>query len=181
MVLKGFFNKKNDLTAERPLYEAIVQQARHPQFYRDWEVPDSLDGRFELICIHVFLVLQRLKGEDENTTILGQRLHDLFFADMDESLREMGAGDLGVGKRVKKMVQAFYGRIAAYELGLRGASEELEAAIQRNLYGTLSDVAPESVAAMARYIHDQRDHLAHQAVADLSEGQVTFAPPPAAN
>ena len=107
----GKFLKSNpEQVAADKLYRSVVSQARRPEFYLLVGVPDSLDGRFELNALHVFLVLDRLKQDYPRGAGLGQALHDVFFADMDHSLREMGAGDLGVGKRVKKMAQGFYGR-----------------------------------------------------------------------
>ncbi len=177
MALLGLFNRKNEVLPERLIYESIVAQARLPEFYIAWRVPDSLDGRFELLALHVFLVLNRLKGDSEVDAELPQRLHDLFFADMDESLREMGAGDLGVGKRVKRMVQGFYGRIAAYEEGLRDGEEVLKAAIRRNVFGTLSDVSEETVAKMAQYLILQKKYLSNQPTESLVAGTIAFAPP----
>src|SRR5450432_4115159 len=117
------------------LYDAIVSQARQPDFYAAGGVPDSIDGRFEMIVLHAYLVLRRLRGAGEVAEPLAQALVDRLFADMDASLREMGAGDLGVGKRVKRMATAFYGRVAAYEAGdKRGDMAE---ALARNLFGTV--------------------------------------------
>lgn len=103
------------------LYRAIVIQARQTVFYSVHGVPDSVDGRYEMIALHVFLVLQQLKASGEGG--LAQDLFDTMFADMDQSLREMGAGDLGVGRRVRAMAEGLYGRIAAYEAGLAGNDE----------------------------------------------------------
>ena len=99
----------------RLLYAAVVARAREPVFYTRFRVPDSLDGRFDMIALHAFLVLRRLKEEGADGAALGQALFDVIFSDMDRSLREMGAGDLGVGRRVKRMARGFYGRIAAYD------------------------------------------------------------------
>ena len=142
MVLRDLFKRSYDSGPTRQLYKIVVAQARNPGFYRDCAVPDTLDGRFEMIALHLFLVLHRLKGGDPATAAAAQDLHDLFFADMDQSLREMGAGDLGVGKRVKQMAKGFYGRIAAYEAGLEGDGDALEQALRRNLYGTTDPPAP---------------------------------------
>src|SRR5579862_8365539 len=103
--------------AERA-YGRIVEHARQPGFFIDGGVPDTVDGRFELICLHAFLYLHRLKRESKRAAPLGQRFFDTMFADFDRSLREMGTGDLSVGREVKRMAEAFYGRVAAYEQGL---------------------------------------------------------------
>src|SRR3979411_2634123 len=99
-------------------YRRVVEQARRPGFFTDCGVPDTVDGRFELICLHAFLYLHRLKREQQGAAGLGQRFFDMMFADFDRSLREMGTGDLSVGREIKRMAQAFYGRIEAYGGGL---------------------------------------------------------------
>ncbi len=135
------------------LYAALVEQARRPDFYARLDVPDSLDGRFELVILHTFLVLRRLK-EAGRAAETGQALVDCFVEDMDANLRELGMGDLGVGRRVKAMVQALYGRIAAYEGGLAGSEGALEAALKRNLFGTAGEPGPSPavLAALAGYM-----------------------------
>ncbi len=162
----------------RALYGQIVAQARRPEFYANWGVPDSLDGRFELIVLHVFLVLHRLKQDREAAEELSQGLFDTLFLDMDQSLREMGAGDLGVGKRVKRMVQAFYGRVEAYDVGLERGDAALEEALRRNLYGTATP-EPHHSAALARYMRSESQALASQALSDLAAGSLGFGAPPA--
>ena len=162
--------------AARRLFEAAVSQAREPRFYQDWRVPDTIDGRFELLSLHVYLLLRRLKREGEAGGEVGQALVDLMFATMDESLREMGAGDLGVGKRVKQMASAFYGRVAAYESGLSGASEVLEEALGRNLFGTVESSLDER-RGMAAYVQDSARRLEDQKGAAVLGGEVRFAPP----
>src|SRR5438128_12547656 len=99
-------------------YRRVVEQARQPGFFLDGGVPDTLDGRFELICLHAFLYLHRLKADRPRASPLCQSFFDRMFADFDRSLREMGVGDLSVGKHVKRMARAFYGRILSYESGL---------------------------------------------------------------
>ena len=102
------------------LYEAIVGQARRPEFYRGLGVPDTIQGRFEMIALHAFLVLRQLRADGPGAARLAQALFDLMFADFDRSFRELGAGDLGVGRRVKTLAKAFYGRLVAYGAGLDG-------------------------------------------------------------
>ena len=98
MILRRLFGRKANPIAA--VYDAIVASARQPRFYADLGVPDTLDGRFDMIVLHLFLVLDRMKGEDEK---FRQNLTDYFFMDMDRSLREIGVGDLSVGKKVRKM------------------------------------------------------------------------------
>jgi cytochrome b pre-mRNA-processing protein 3 len=167
------FRRDREAGPARELYGQIVAAARQPAFYRALGVPDSVDGRFELIALHLFLVLHRLKHAGEPAAAaLAQSLFDTAFADMDASLREMGAGDLGVGRRVKQMATGFYGRAAAYEEGLAGAAD-LDEALRRNLYGTV-DPPPAALPAMARYLRNGAESLARQPVAALGEGKVEF-------
>ena len=155
------------------MYQLIVQQARDPKFYRDFSVPDTVDGRFEMISLHVFLVLRRLRRSSEGASKLSQALFDYMFEDMDLSLREMGAGDMGVGKRVKSMIQAFYGRVASYEEGLTDGKKFLEAALLRNVYGTInsSNVPAE---LLAEYVLYQDQHLRALELADVERARFHF-------
>jgi cytochrome b pre-mRNA-processing protein 3 len=156
------------------LYAKAVAQARLPVFYAERGVPDTVDGRFDLLVLHVFLLLHRLGGEGRETKALSQGLFDLMFADMDRSLREMGVSDMSVGKRVKEMARAFYGRIDAYEPALADLPK-LEEALARNLYRG-AEVKPASLAAMATYIQKQVAALAALDAASLSQpGKPCFA------
>jgi cytochrome b pre-mRNA-processing protein 3 len=153
------------------LYGAIVAQARLPAFYLAGGVPDSIDGRFEMVALHCFLVLRRLRGAGEAAERLAQNLVDAFFGDMDASLREMGAGDLGVGKRVKRMATAFYGRLAAYESAQAPAS--LAEALRRNLYGTAAPTAAQ-LASVVEYTQATGPRLARQSLEDILAGRPDF-------
>lgn len=116
------------------LYGNAVELARDPAFYRDHGVADTVDGRFDALALVVALVMRRLKACGEEGADLSQQLFDSMFSDMDLSLREMGAGDIGVSKRVRVMAEAFMGRLDAYATALDdGDREALAAAIGRNL------------------------------------------------
>lgn len=159
MPLNTIFRRAGPTDAIHAIYRVIVDRARQPRFYTDFGVPDTVDGRFEMVTLHAFLVLRRLKRPSESASETGQALFDVMFEDMDLSLREMGAGDMGVGKRVKAMVQAFYGRIGAYEAGLGSGDDVLQDALARNVYAT---VEPETgnLNALAVYVRAQDAHLA---------------------
>ena len=171
----NLFRRDPEETDAGPLFTAIVAQARRPAFYAICGVPDSLDGRFELVALHVYLVLSRLKFGDRPAQALGQSLVDLFFADMDASLREMGAGDLGVGKRVKNMAAAFYGRVAAYDEA--GSGDRAGEALKRNLFGTV-EVGDDRIAAMAAYVERARTLIGACPLAEIMAGQPHFPDPP---
>jgi cytochrome b pre-mRNA-processing protein 3 len=158
-------------------YSRVVEQARRPGFFIDGGVPDTLDGRFELICLHAFLYLHRLKFEQKQAAVLGQRFFDTMFADFDRSLREMGTGDLSVGREIKYMAQAFYGRVAAYERGLAGDESVLQTALARNLFGTAPPTPPH-LEAMAFYVRREVAGLHQQGEAELLAGHISFGDPP---
>ncbi|WP_290545997.1 ubiquinol-cytochrome C chaperone family protein [Aestuariivirga sp.] len=136
---------------------------------------DTLDGRFDMIVLHSYLVLDRLKGAEPR---FRQDLVDEFFRDMDYSLRELGVGDLSVGKKVRKMAEVFYGRVAAYDTALAAEGNALVAALARNVFPDDPAAAESDGAArLADYARDQRSHLAAQDVKAIAGGQVSFREP----
>ena len=159
------------------LYGRIVAQARRPAFYLGLGVPDTVDGRFEMVALHTFLVIRHLKGEGDADGRLAQALFDTMVADLDRGLREMGVGDLGVGKRVKKMVSAFFGRAAAYEAGLESGDASLGAALRRNVYGTVA-ASDDDAAALTAYVRGEAARLDARPVGDTLGGRVDFGDPP---
>ena len=173
-MLGRLFEKSRRRNAAGSLYGSAVVQARLPDLYGDSGVPDTVDGRFDMIALHVFLVLHRLKHHEARGGEVAQALFDAMFADMDRGLREMGAGDLGVGRRVKAMAKAFYGRIAAYERGLAEGEEALAAAVLRNIFR--GDPAKSAAASrIATYMYSQVAALERQPLDALIEGRVAFA------
>ena len=174
MILKRLFQRSP--APERRCYEAIVAAARHPALYVRWAVPDTIDGRFDMVGLHLFLVLDRLKGEAAG---FRQALVDEFFADMDRSLREMGVGDLSVGKKVRKMAEVFYGRVTAYDRALAQADEaELAAALSRNVFPEADPGAPgEGAIRLAAHVRAQRAHLAGQQASAITAGHIHFPEP----
>jgi cytochrome b pre-mRNA-processing protein 3 len=162
--------------AER-LYGVAVNQARHAEFYAALGVPDTLDGRFDMIVLHVFLLLHRLKREGPTAARLAQALFDVMFADMDQNLREIGVGDLSVGRKVKSMAKALYGRCAAYEEGLAEGDGPLAAALRRNLFRGASPSARQ-LSALCAYMRREDAALAARSLAALSGAGPAFGPPP---
>ena len=160
------------------LYGMIVAQARLPCFYRDYAVADTVNGRFDLIVLHLALVLDRL-AQDPALRSLGQGVFDRFCQDMDHNLREMGVGDLKVPKEMQRMGEAFYGRQAAYQAALAADGDlALAEAVGRNIYGG----SPPSAAAAARlaaYMRVAVGDLNAQGSAGLAGGELRF-PDPAA-
>lgn len=177
MILKLFGKRKNARINE--IYAAIMAQARRPSFYADYRVPDTLDGRFDLLVLHVVLVLYRLKGEGDAAREEGRRLSERFFADMDATLREMGVGDLSVPKRIKKMADAYFGRLSAYNAALDGGegSDVLETVLDRNLFPDRSD--PVAADALAAYVRAAAAALETTDTESVLAGRAAF-PDPAA-
>ena len=178
MKLFGLFGAKRFEKAAHKIYFSLVEQARQPGFYLSCGAPDTVDGRFDMIVLHAFLLLRRLKKDHEKTAELAQELFDRMFADMDQNLREMGVGDLGVGKRIKGMAEAFYGRAAAYEAGLGANDGTLAEALRRNLYRKTEPDAGQ-LAAMAAYMRDVAARLDGAGINGLMAGNVVFGPAPA--
>ena len=114
------------------IYGMIVAQAREPLFYTGLGVPDTVNGRFDMVLLHLWMVLRRLRPTEAGAD-LSQALFDHFCGDMDDNLREMGVGDLTVPKRMQKFGEAFYGRSAAYDLALDAGGEPLAQALCKNI------------------------------------------------
>ena len=158
------------------LYGMIVAQARLPCFYRDYAVADTVNGRFDLIVLHLALVLDRL-AKDAALQSLGQGIFDRFCRDMDHNLREMGVGDLKVPKQMRQLGEAFYGRSQAYRTAWAATDDALlVAALERNIYAGASAgaAAPPRLAA---YIRQALRDLGAQPVGALAGGQLRFPEP----
>ena len=157
------------------LYGTIVAQARLPCFYRDYAVADTVNGRFDLLVMHLGLILDRL--EEVGLKELGQGLFDRFCEDMDHNLREMGVGDLAVPKQMQRMGEAFYGRAQAYRKALGATGEEpLIEALKRNLYDTGAP-GRAGAARLAAYMREAVRDLEGQSVSALLAGKVLLPNP----
>lgn len=178
MFWKRWFKQNTDEQSVHELYAAAVAQARQPGFYRDFAVPDTLDGRFDMIVLHVFLLVNRLSGKGEAAARQAQALFDLLFADMDQSLREMGVGDLSVGKKIKTMAAAFYGRSAAYRDALKSGDEgALRAALSRNIFPE-GGADETQLGALAAYVRRVYEGLETQPIETLMTGKADFGAAP---
>ena len=174
MKLFAAFRRHDEKAKADTLYRLIVAQSRLPIFYEELGVPDTPDGRYDVLMAHVVLVLRRLNRGRSRTRELAQALFDLMFADMDQNLREMGVGDLAVGKRVKGMAKAFYGRLAAYDAALgRGDAAALKSALIRNLFRKTMPTDAQ-VAAVAAYLQREAARLDLEPLQSLTSGQLSF-------
>lgn len=163
--------------AAHGLYMALVEQARRPVFYAEWGVPDSRDGRLEMVTLHAMLVMRRLRVEGPAGAELSQTLFDVMFADLDRHLREWGVGDLSVGKEVKKLAQSFFGRLTVLDPLLSGSdADAMDAVLRRNVYTEVAAPDPVSVRRLGTYLEHQDRWLAEQDGMTLLTGHVAFAP-----
>lgn len=168
-----WFKPSPEVDQANKLYISLVDQARQPVFYDDLGIPDSLDGRFEMILIHLFLLTHRL--QDAGTPDmheLAQRVTEIFFNDMDRSLREIGVGDMSVGKKVKAMANAYNGRLTVYADTMADHAALCEA-LRRNAYGTATPDDTQ-VARLANYMHEAEHRLHAQSLPHITSGQMQW-------
>lgn len=155
------------------LYGAIVAQARLPIFYEGFGVPDTLDGRFVVLSLHLFAVLHRLKGGGNDAALMAQGLADSFTADMETVLREIGIGDLAIPKRVRRLAAEGAGILRAYELALDQSEAALGAAIEATL--PLAEIDAKGVSArLTPYVMEMLRYLETVPVQRLCSGRSSF-------
>ncbi|MBE7185198.1 MAG: ubiquinol-cytochrome C chaperone [Methylobacterium mesophilicum] len=174
-MLERLFSRKRQANRAiiEALYGQIVAAARQPAFYAQWNVPDTPLGRFEMIGLHVFLVLRRLQDQSVAARDVAQEVTDTFFADIEGSLRDLGIGDLGIPKRVKKLARMFYGRTASYGEALeRDDRAVLADALVRNIRpGAARDAEAD---ALASYVSAAAALLAAQPLDGIVAGNLRF-------
>ena len=174
MILPLFRRSNPSIAA---LYGAIVTRARDPRFYQAYRVPDTALGRFDLILLHLALVLRRLRAGDASARTLAQGLFDAFCRDMDHNLREMGVGDQGVPRQMRRVGEAFYGRAQAYDAALAAQSNgALAGTLIRNVYAEAAEPGV-AVERLADYVRRTVNDLEAQAIEHLLGGHVTFPEP----
>jgi len=173
MILDRLFRPRPAQAMGRALYARVVEQARRPHLYQDLGCPDTTEGRFELYTLHLVLLLERLRGEGERAAEISQALFDTYISALDHALREMGVGDLSVGKKMRKLGEAFYGRGKSYDAALAALPDRqpLVDLLTRTVYeGGDAAQAP----ALAGYLLAQRAGLAAQAAERLLAGEVRW-------
>ncbi|WP_375451754.1 ubiquinol-cytochrome C chaperone family protein [uncultured Devosia sp.] len=171
-MILSLFRKTTAVEPVYAVYSAIVAQSRQPIFYADWGVPDTVTGRFDMISLHLALLFRRLRSGDETQKQFSQAVFDLFFQDMDRSLREMGAGDLAVPKKIQKMGNIFFGLLAAMNQAMDAKdTSAIEAVLSRNVFeGTQSP----RTGMLARYLMDEDAKLALQSTSAIMSGSLAF-------
>lgn len=175
------FKKNPSKAAGARLYDSVIAAARRPALYGPGGAPDTVDGRFDMIVLHAVLVMRRLRAGGPMGQAASQALFDCLFDDMDAALREMGTGDLKVGKKIREMGEAFYGRAKAYDGALDAGDEAgLAEILARNFFDE-ADAAQAATAgrALARYMADSESRLSVQDPARLAGGiePPDYAPP----
>lgn len=166
--------RPNDTAAE--LYGAVVAQARNPIFYAEGGIPDTAEGRYELIALHLFLVLERLKRTAKGAEDLRRDLLETFVSDMDDSLREMGVGDLSVPKKVKRATAGLYERGMLYRLALARGEAASEKAISNEI-AALAGLDPAVAGRLLGYARASDAHLASLSDETCLKGKVSFPDP----
>ncbi len=177
MLLQRLFTANPAQGAGRALYASAVDQARRPAFYRDLGVTDTVEGRFELYSLHVALLLIRLKGQGQIAAETAQHLFDAYVRGLDDALRDLGVSDVKVGRRMKSLGEAFYGRLKSYQdaiEALPGSARELEALLRRT---ALEERPGPDAARLSRYVAGAAEDLRGQALETLLEGRVSWPEP----
>lgn len=174
MLLDRLFRPRPAQASGRALYARVVEQSRTPALYLDFGAPDTVEGRFEVYTLHLLLLLERLKLHGARAADTSQALFDAYLKGLDDALREMGVGDLSVGRKMRRLGEAFYGRVKSYESAVAALPDErpLAALLRRTVYeGSEGAAAP----ALVGYLLSQRAALAAAPVERLLEGEVRWA------
>ncbi|MBT3238808.1 MAG: hypothetical protein HOL37_01790 [Rhodospirillaceae bacterium] len=175
MIFSKFFGSTQEQKAVAGLYKRLVLRSRDPAFYLHCGVADTTEGRLDMITVHAVLVMRRLKDESEAARALSQALFDHMFADIDMNLREMGVGDMGISRRIKKMIGAFYGRVKAYDEAMSEDNDsDLIAALQRNLDNG-EQIEAAKLTRMANYMRQSWQAIDAMDISRLLAGEVDLA------
>jgi cytochrome b pre-mRNA-processing protein 3 len=157
----GWFRRDRNAGQIERLNDAVMAQARQPFFYSDLEVPDTIEGRFEMVAVHAFLLVRRLDSGPEPGPDLARDLTDAIFSRFEIALRETGVSDIAVPKRMKKLASSYLGRAQAYGQGLAAENRDLlPTALARNILGIDDGQVPEQSVIMASYVRAADDALA---------------------
>ena len=166
-MLRNLFRQRPHERQGDALYAVAVEQARQPAFYTALGVADRIDARFELYTLHVLILFLRLKQDGERGEVAAQKLFDTYISSLDNTLRELGVGDVSVGKKMRKLGESLYGRMNAYESPLRAEDvDALAASLAKNIYESAD---AETGRALARYAVASRQNLTAQSFETVSK------------
>ena len=186
----SLFKKDPQLEIASSLYRTAMDQSRLPYFYEKLGVPDTLEGRFDLLALHIYLVMNRLKSgagaenahQGEQITALSQKLFDVMFKNLDDNLRQMGVGDLSVARKVRVMAEAFYGRVGVYDGALKKQDDgvSLQETLLRNVYGDPAETeggTGQGAIALGAYVYQVLDDFMKQPTDRILAGILYFPDP----
>lgn len=177
MIFRLFKKKNSNQAIVDRQYEALTSAARQPGFYLDMGVPDTVMGRFEMLSVVMILYFRRTRTSGTSGQEIAQEIVDAFFQDLDHSIRELGIGDQGVPKRMKKFAGMFYGRLESYAAALDASdAQALAAALKRNIYPQADADAP-TMEALAHWMIRAATSLADQSEDIVATGAVTLPLP----
>ena len=168
----GLLRRRQERHVADALYSRIVDASRQPAFFTGFAVPDTLDGRFEMLSLHMFIALNRLVGDGEAESALARTVMESFVRDMDSALRELGVSDIRVPKRMKTLYGSFGGRIAGYRLAVAEGGEALHAALARNIFSDGGN--PDHVIGLADYTIAALDMAGRSAANDFHGASIEF-------
>ena len=179
----GLFSKKPVRRSQithiaEDLYSCAMLNTREEGFFKEAGVPDTFDGRFDLLLVHIFIIFHILMaGRSHKSKAVLQALFDRMFDDMDQTLREMGAGDIGVSRQVKRMMDAFNGRIHAYQEAVSSGNlgDSLQQVLMRNLYGTHEkQVSRKELVCMEAFVTANITDKSLERVDKILQGHILF-------
>ena len=173
MKFSNLFKKRTNTPPERAVYAQIVAKARQPWLYLKAGVPDTVTGRFDMITLHSFILIEHIGSKSKVETDFAQAVFDEVFLDMDHSLREMGVGDLSVGKKIRKMSEIFYGACNGYREAFENSGKELDIALanafKRNVTG--EEVAADQLDRLVEYAQQLKTRIETIPVEDILTGK----------
>ncbi len=176
MLFKWLKNRAEKRQRAENIYMLSANHARHPLFFQDYQVPDSITGRYELLCIHVYLLLERLRCE-ERYRDLSQQLTEILVKEIERAYRDSGFQDLSIPKNIKKLIAGFYERTNAYKNGVRqNSAEKLANSVNEYVYAGQLDVN-QNAYKLSIYMLAAHTHLNSVAVTDIYEANFAFISP----
>ncbi len=176
-ILQWYRDRKVRKEAAARLYEMVAVQSRSPVFYERLGVADTIDGRYDLLMLHIFLIMDRLNMLGPEAVKLSQDVFDKTFRTVELHLREMGIGDLGIPKHIKKMMKAFNGRAHSYHEALAAHNADaLQLALTRNVYRTEGESIPPGVFELTDYVLSTRHGFEAMGLDQFESGQIWFPP-----
>lgn len=163
---RRWFRKDQTQSQAETLFEALNDAARAPALYAAAEAPDTVEGRFEVLGLHIFLAMRRLKRDAPASDRLSTALQEVFFRRLDDALREIGVGDLSIGRKIRGLAEAFYGRATAYDKAFGEGPGAVAEALARNVFDSAE---PGRAQLLANYVMKADHRLAAAAPDELLE------------